>query len=108
MRTDENLSTDVDRIPQFSWIMFLKCFDDFEKKRETIDPKYKPVIPQDYRWRDWASEIDKGGNPKKVLTGDDLIKFVNDDLFPTLARLVGGKDHRQKDIVASIFNDCII
>jgi len=39
MRKDDNLSTDVDRIPQFSWILFLKCFDDFEKKREALDKK---------------------------------------------------------------------
>lgn len=105
MRKDENLSTDVDRIPQFAWIMFLKCFDDFESKRERIEPKYQRVIPQGCRWQDWASETNKDGNPKKVLTGDDLIKFVNDELFSTLARLVGGKDNRQKDMVASIFKE---
>ncbi len=32
---------------------------------------YKPVIPAPYRWRDWASDADKG------LTGEDMIKFVN-------------------------------
>lgn len=105
MRKDENLSTDIARIPQFTWIMFLKCFDDFESKRGKIEPKYQHVIPQGCRWQDWASEADKDGNPKKVLTGDDLIKFVNDELFPTLARLVGGKDNRQKDMVAFIFKE---
>jgi len=104
MRKDDNISTDVEAIPQFSWIMFLKCFDDLELRQETIDPEYKRVIPKGYRWRDWASEtID--GKQKKVFTGDDLIKFVNDDLFPKLASLIGRKEHRQKDIIASIFRE---
>ena len=96
MRKDDNLSTDVDRIPQFSWILFLKCFDDFEKRREALDPRWKPIIPNGYRWKDWASETDEKGNMKKTLTGGDLIKFVNDSLFPTLGKLVGSKDQKQK------------
>ena len=105
MRKDENLNTDVDRIPQFAWILFLKCFDDFEIKRETLDSKWKSIIPKGYRWKDWASETDDGGEPKKVLTGTDLVKFVNNELFPKLGQMVGGKDREQKDIVASIFKE---
>ena len=105
MRKDDNLSTDVDRIPQFSWILFLKCFDDFEKKREALNKNYRAVIPKGCRWKDWASESDEKGNKKKVLTGTDLIKFVNDDLFPTLEKLIGGKNQEQKDVIASVFKE---
>jgi len=105
MRKDDNLSTDVDRIPQFSWILFLKSFDDFEKKREALDKNYQPSIPEGYRWKDWASETGEKNNKKKVLTGTDLIKFVNDDLFPTLEKLVGGKGQEQKDVIASVFKE---
>ncbi len=105
MRKDAGLNTDVDRIPQLAWILFLKCFDDFEKKRDVLDKNYHEAIPKGYRWQDWASEEDDKGNKKKVLTGDDLIKFVNNDLFPTLAGLVGGKGFEQRDVIASIFKE---
>ena len=105
MRKDENLNTDVDRIPQFAWILFLKCFDDFETRRETLDSKWRPIIPKGYRWKDWVSETDDKGKPKKVLTGRDLIKFVNDELFPELGQMVGGKGQTQKDVIASIFKE---
>lgn len=105
MRKEDNLSTDVDRIPQFSWILFLKCFDDFEKRREVLNTNYRSVIPKVCRWKEWASEIDENGNIKKTLTGPDLIKFVNDILFVKLGQLSGGKDQEQKDIIASIFKE---
>ena len=106
MRKDDNLNTDVDRIPQFSWILFLKCFDDFEKRHEALDSNWQSIIPKGYRWKEWASENDEGGNIKKgTLTGPDLIKFVNDSLFPKLAQMVGEKNQEQKDIIASIFKE---
>src|SRR2546428_12658513 len=83
MRKDAGLNTDVDRIPQLAWMLFLKCFDDFEKRRAALDKNYKEAIPKGYRWREWA------GNER--LTGSDVIKFVNEDLFPKLAGLVGGR-----------------
>jgi type I restriction enzyme M protein len=99
MRKDAGLNTDVDRIPQLAWIMFLKCFDDFEKKRKALNIDYQEAIPIPYRWQDWAS------NQVKGLTGPDLIKFVNDDLFPKLAGLIGGKSYKQRDIISSIFRE---
>ena len=82
MRKDAGLNGDLDRLPQLSWILFLKCYDDLEMRREE-DAKlsrqaYKPVIPPPYRWRDWASDEDNGA------TGEELVKFVNDGLLPAL------------------------
>lgn len=105
MRKDAGLNTDVDRIPQLAWILFLKSFDDFEKKRLALDKNYSEAIPKGYRWQDWASEKDNKGNIKKVLTGEDLIKFVNDDLFPKLASLTGSKNFEQRDVISSIFRE---
>jgi type I restriction enzyme M protein len=99
MRKDAGLNTDVDRIPQLAWMLFLKCFDDFEKKRAALDKNYKEAIPASYRWRDWAADENKGK------TGPDLIQFVNNDLFPKLGGLVGGKGLEQKDVIASIFKE---
>jgi type I restriction enzyme M protein len=34
MRKDAGLNGDLDRLPQLSWILFLKCYDDLELRRE--------------------------------------------------------------------------
>ncbi len=78
IRKDAGLNGDLDRIPQVSWIMFLKCFDDLEQRREATERKYRPAIEPPYRWRDWAAD------PNKDLTGEALLKFVSDALFPSI------------------------
>ncbi len=100
MRKDAGLNGDLDRLPQLSWVLFLKCFDDLELRRESEavmeGQPYKPVIPRGYRWRDWAADPDKGR------TGPDLIKFVNDDLLPKL-RTLNGAEERQ--VIAAVFGE---
>jgi type I restriction enzyme M protein len=53
MRKDAGLNGDLDRLPQLSWILFLKCYDDLEIRREedakATRQKYKPIIPPPYR-----------------------------------------------------------
>lgn len=99
MRKDAGLSTDVERIPQLSWILFLKTFDDLEKERALLDPNYREAIEKPYRWRDWAAEEEKG------LTGDDLINFVNNDLVPYLRSLVGVNEKDQRTVIAELFQE---
>ena len=103
MRKDAGLSTDVDRIPQLSWILFLKCFDDLEQRRMLLGGKYRSkhrdVIEAPYRWRDWAADEDRGR------TGDELLDFVNGDLFPYLRGLVGTAEGDQRDVIAGIFRE---
>jgi type I restriction enzyme M protein len=76
MRKDAGLSTDVDRIPQLSWILFLKCFDDLEQRRMLLEGKYRDVIEEPYRWRDWAADEDRGRSgaswPTRVSTAMPL------------------------------------
>jgi type I restriction enzyme M protein len=99
MRKDAGLSTDVDRIPQLSWILFLKAFDDLEKERGMLGPNYREAIEKPYRWRDWASEEEKGR------TGDDLIDFVNNELFPYLRGLVGIDEKDQRTVISEVFHE---
>ena len=58
MRKDKGLSTDLDRLPMLTWIMFLKFLDDMEQveqaKAEMRGERYHPAIEPPYRWRDWA------------------------------------------------------
>ena len=99
MRKDAGLNGDLDRIPQVSWVMFLKCFDDLEQRRELTERKYRPAIESPYRWRDWAADPDKG------MTGEALLKFVNDDLFPYLRGLIGTGTGDARDVLAAVFKE---
>jgi len=99
MRKDAGLSTDVDRIPQLAWILFLKCFDDLEQRRMLLGGKYRDVIEAPHRWRDWATDEDRGR------TGDELLNFVNGELFPHLRELVGTGEGDQRDVIAAIFRE---
>ena len=99
MRKDAGLNGDLDRIPQLSWIMFLKCFDDMEQRREVTEKKYRPAIEPPFRWRDWPGDPDRGR------TGEALLKFVNDELFPYLRGLVGAGAGDARDVLAAVFKE---
>lgn len=77
MRKDVGVDGDAQRIGQLGWLLFLKIFDDRDKERELLDDAYASPVPERLRWRNWAAD-DEG------LTGDALLQFVNDDLFPAL------------------------
>jgi type I restriction enzyme M protein len=93
MRKDEGLSSDVERLSQLSWMMFLKCIDDHEKNLE--GKHYQPIIPKPYRWRDWAE--------RGKIDDSELIEFLKTDLFPKLATLDKNPDNIQQKHVADIF-----
>ena len=100
MRKDAGLSGDLDRLPQLSWVLFLKCYDDMEQRREDeailSGQKYRSVIPKPFRWRDWASDPDHGQ------TGPELIDFVNTQLLPRLRELSGSDE---KAVIAALFRE---
>src|SRR2546430_16855198 len=62
MRKDKGLNGDLDRLPLFTWILFLKFLDDMEIAAEEevkLSAKnYQAVIEPQYRWRDWAAKAD--------------------------------------------------
>lgn len=96
-RKDPGLSGDAQRIEQLGWMIFLKLFDDKDKEKEILNPKYKSPIPAELQWRNWA-EDDEG------ITGEELINFVNNDLFPTLKNLTVAADDRLGIIIRQIFD----
>lgn len=96
-RKDPGLSGDAQRIEQLGWMIFLKLFDDKDKEKEILDLKYKSPIPSELQWRNWA-EDDEG------ITGDELINFVNNKLFPTLKELQVGLDDKLGVIIRNIFD----
>ncbi len=80
MRPDAGIDGTAQRLSQIVWILFLKVFDYKEEEAE-LDDDYTPVIPEGYRWRDWAT----GESVKDQRTGDELINFVNNELIPVLS-----------------------
>ena len=78
-------------------MIFLKLFDDKDKEKELLDPKYYSPIPADLQWRTWA-ENDEG------ITGDELINFVNNTLFPKLKELPVVADNRLVITIRNIFD----
>ena len=99
MRKDAGLNGDLDRIPQLAWLLFLKAFDGLETERGIVEDNYRPAIEAPYRWRDWAADRINGP------TGDDLLHFVNDELFPYLRELKGDSDRDPRDVLATVFKE---
>jgi type I restriction enzyme M protein len=97
MRKDKGMNTDAQRLPQFLWMLFLKCFDDYEIQLEVLSEQ-KSMIEKPYRWRDWTDDEDGR-------RGDELIDFVNDDLFKYLRELRGQETRDQRDIISDIFQE---
>lgn len=81
MRKDSGVDGDAQRLAQIVWLIFLKVFDYKEEEAELTVDGYEPVIPEGYRWRDWAV----GNSVKTQLTGPDLLDFVNNKLIPVLS-----------------------
>ena len=102
MRNDAGVNGDAQRIEQMTWILFLKIYDSQEDKWEFYDDNYKSIIPEKLRWRNWAVDKKDG----EALTGEELLNFVNQELFPTLKNLEIRPDapNREK-IVGDVFED---
>lgn len=102
MRNDAGINGDAQRIEQIAWMLFLKVYDAKEQDWEWDDENYQSIIPQECRWQNWAQD-DKSGN---ALTGDRLLDFVNNTLFPALKNLpVTASTPVKKAIVQTTFAD---
>lgn len=102
MRNDAGINGDAQRIEQIAWLLFLKVYDTKEDDWEYYDDDYESIIPKDCRWRNWAVDDGKG----TALTGDDLLDFVNNTLFPTLKGIQVSKTTPiNKAIVKTTFED---
>lgn len=112
MRKDKGLNGDLDRLPLFTWILFLKFLDDMEitaeEEAKLSRKEYKLVIEPPYRWRDWAVNADG-------ITGDELLKFISQDetmrpdgtkgtgLFAYLRALQSESGKARQDVIANVF-----
>ncbi|WP_149263385.1 N-6 DNA methylase [Actinomadura sp. K4S16] len=96
MRKDAGLNGDLDRLPLLSWLLFLRAFDALEKQRkEWEQDDFRPAIEPKYQWRKWAED--------KELTGDDLLKFVNEELLPYLSDLKSDQPGDPRNVLGQVF-----
>ncbi|WP_416139903.1 N-6 DNA methylase [Halomonas sp. HK25] len=83
-------ATELDYTEQTSWLLFLKYLDDLEQSRAinaTLAGKpFDFIIDTAYQWSSWAAPRQRDGSldRDRALTGDDLLDFVNRELFPYL------------------------
>lgn len=102
MRNDAGINGDAQRIEQIVWLLFLKVYDAKEQDWAFDDENYQSIIPETCRWANWAHD-DKSGS---AMTGDTLLDFVNNTLFPTLKSLpVNASTPVKKAIVQTTFAD---
>ncbi len=99
MRQDTGVDGDAQRISQLVWMLFLKIFDDKEQEYELLDDDYTSPVPERLRWRSWAAD-------PEGMTGDELLEFINNDLFKTLKDLSFNPDDDPRGfIVKEVFED---
>lgn len=90
LHKDAGCSSELDYTEQTSWMLFLKYLDDLETDRsmeaELMGEEYQYIIDEPHRWGVWAAPKDDNGNfdHNNALTGDDLIDYVDGELFPYL------------------------
>ena len=96
MRQDTGLNGDAQRIEQLGWMLFLKIFCDKDKELELMDDQYRSPIPPEFQWDAWAAD-DEG------ITGDELLHFVDNKLFPALRKLDVASGNRRALIVREVF-----
>lgn len=89
---DAGCGSELDYVEQTSWVLFLKYLDDLEKEKkisyELAGKTYESVIATEFQWSVWAMPKDENGklDHNNAMTGDDLVDFVNQKLFPYLKK----------------------
>lgn len=99
MRKDVGVDGDAQRISQLCWMFFLKIIDDQDQELELLKADYISPIPEELQWRNWAAD-------PEGITGDELIAFINDRLFPALKELpLSGQSGDRRRVVRGVFED---
>ena len=102
MRNDAGINGDAQRIEQIAWMLFLKVYDTKEQDWEMEEDGYQSIMPEACRWCNWAHDVGDG----RAMTGDRLLDFVNNTLFPTLKGLeVTPETPVKKAVVQANFQD---
>jgi type I restriction enzyme M protein len=90
LHKDAGCTSELDYTEQSSWLLFLKYLDALEASRaqeaKLTGKKYVHILEPAYRWSTWAAPRKADGTPdhQREQTGEDLLEFVKDKLFPYL------------------------
>jgi len=103
MRKDAGVDGDAQRIGQLVWMFFLKIIDDKEiEQKEFADlnrVSYASPIPAHLRWSAWAADAEG-------ITGEALLDFINNQLFPKLKNLpIEGAERDRAIVIRNAFED---
>ena len=99
MRQDVGVDGDAQRLSQLCWMFFLKIIDDQDQQLEIMQDNYRSPIPEQLQWRTWAAD-------PEGITGDALLEFINNDLFPALKELSAvGRQANRARVVRDVFED---
>ena len=97
MRKDTGVDGDAQRISQLCWMFFLKIIDD--QDQELMEDDYSSPIPGKFQWRAWAAD-------PEGITGEELLAFINNGLFPALKALYAtGPGANRRRVVRAVFED---
>lgn len=99
MRKDVGVDGDAQRISQIVWLLFLKIYDDKEQEWKITINNYESPLAEELQWSNWAKD-------SEGITGEELINFVNNKLFPALKELAtksGVSEHGK--VIGSVFED---
>ena len=99
MRQDSGVDGDAQRISQLCWMFFLKIIDDQDQELELMQAGYQSPIPKRFRWRAWAAD-------PEGITGEALLAFIDNDLFPALKKIRPTGQHANRGrVVRDVFED---
>lgn len=103
MRKDAGVDGDAQRIGQLVWMFFLKILDDKEQElahmAELAGDEYNSPMPERFRWGAWAAD-------PEGMTGEKLLGFINNDLFPALKDLRSeGAEKDRTTVIRRVFED---
>jgi len=101
MWQDTGLNGDAQRIEQLGWMLFLKIFSDKDKELELLNENYTSPIPDLFHW---VNEKGNWAGDSEGMTGDELLEFVDRQLFPALRDIDVSTGNRRALIVREVFD----
>ncbi|HCE43329.1 MAG TPA: DNA methyltransferase [Lentisphaeria bacterium] len=96
MREDTGINGDAQRIEQLGWMIFLKVFSDKEREMKLMGENYRSPLQKEFHWSQWAGN-DEG------MTGDELLSFVDNKLFPGIRGLDLSSGNKRALILREVF-----
>jgi len=91
MRKHVGVDGDAQRLSHLCWLFFLKIIDDQDQALEVTEDNYRSPIPEHLQWRRCAADAEG-------ITGDGLLEFINQELFPYLKEMPLKGSHPNLDL----------